>query len=361
MSVTKLPTSLIGLLVLGAAIALAAWPSPDPRQAAPTTRAARVVQVAEVVVSQSDRELRLPGVTRATRRATLASSLPARLAARPVEVGDTVAAGQVVARLDDREHRLAESAAAAALAELEVRWAQAARDLERAERLAAARAATPEEVEQVRAASSALGAARDAAAVRLAETRRRLAETTLTAPFAATVVATHLEAGEWAGAGAPLVELAGHGGLEVEVEAPEGVRTRIARGAEVVVGLPFLGRRVSGKVTSVAGAAAGAGGLFPVEVELEAAEGLVAGLAAEVVLPIRSEAELSVPLAAVVDPGSGRPSVLRIVDGRAERVVVTPGRVVGDRLTVSAGLAAGDLVAVSGHTALADDDPVEVL
>jgi membrane fusion protein (multidrug efflux system) len=71
--------------------------------------------------------------------------------------------------------------------------------------------------------------------------------------------------------------------------------------------------------------------------------------------------ELAVPVAAVVDPGGGRPAVFRVVDGRAERVEVRPGPVVGDRLVVQGKLGPGDVVVVSGHTTLADGDPVEVL
>ncbi len=360
MSSQQLPTSLIGLTILGAALALAAWPEPRPDRSAPAAVEARLVRVAEVVVDSSPRDLRLPGVTRAARRATLSATLPARLAERPVDVGDEVHAGQLVARLEDRELALAESAAAAALAELEVRTAQARRDLERAERLAASRAATLEEVEQAEAAAAALEAARDAARARLDEARRRLGETLVTAPFAATVTAVHLEPGEWGRPGGPILELAGSGAVEVEVEAPEGLRERLRAGAGVTVELPFLGRQVNGRIAAVGGAARGAGGLFPVRIALVPGEGLVPGLAVEVALPLEASPELTVPLAAVVDPGSGTPSVFRVVGGRAERVQITPGRVLKDRLTVTAGLAAGDRVAISGHTALADDDPVEV-
>jgi RND family efflux transporter MFP subunit len=278
-----------------------------------------------------------------------------------VEVGDRVAAGQAVATLDDREYRLADEAATAALAELDVRLGQLRRDLERAERLEAARAATAEEVEQVRSVVAALEAARLAATARRDEAARLRGEAVLRAPFDATVTGVMVEPGEWVAPGRTIVELAGRGGVEVTVEVPEGLRHRVAPGSRVVVSLPFLDREVSGEVSRVADAAQGAGSLFPVEVTLEPDDGLVAGLAAEVVLVLGGACELTVPLAAVVDPGGGRPAVFRVAGGRAERVPVRPGRVVGDRLTVDGELRAGDAVAVSGHTALADRDLVEVL
>jgi multidrug efflux pump subunit AcrA (membrane-fusion protein) len=62
----------------------------------------------------------------------------------------------------------------------------------------------------------------------------------------------------------------------------------------------------------------------------------------------------------VLNPGSSRPAVFRVSDGRAERVFVEIGDVVGDRIVVDGALSAGDLIAVAGHTALAEGDAVEV-
>lgn len=361
MAVKRLPTLVIGTLILGLAVILAAWPDQPPPEPDPIAPAKRAVQVATVETGDGTREVRLPGVTRAVRRADLAFTVPARVATRPVEVGDTVRAGQALATLDDREYRLAERTAAAALAELDVRLAQANRDADRVRRLVEARAATTEELEQVEAATAGLQAARDASAARLDETLRLLDEATLTAPFEGTVTAVHVEPGEWAAPGRPVVELAGSGAVEVRVEVPESVQPRIAPGSPVQVDLPMVGVVTSGTVDRVADAAVGPGGLFPVVVRLDATPGAVAGLTAEVVLGLTAEPRLTVPLAAVLDSGSDRPSVFRIVAGRAERLEIVPGRVLGDRIEVrAADLAAGDRVAVVGHTALTDGDAVEV-
>lgn len=357
----QLPAVLTGVILLGVAAALTAWPEDAGDGAERASRSRRTVRVAAVESADGSRELRLPGVTRSSQRAALAFTVAARLAERPVEVGDRVVPGEAVATLDDREYRLAEEAADAALAEHDARLGQLRRDLKRAERLQAAKAATAEEVEQVRAAVAALEAGRQAASVRRDEARRLRDETVLRAPFEATVTAVLLEPGEWVAPGRTVVELAGRGGVEVEVEVPEGLRQRVAPGSRVEVSLPFIGRVVAGEVTRVADAVQGPGGLFPVEVALEPGDGIVPGLAAEVELSLGGAPELTVPLAAVVDPGGGRPAVFRVAGGRAERVPVRPGRVVGGRLSVEGGLSAGDSVAVSGHTALSDGDPVEVL
>lgn len=350
---------ILGTTILGTAMLLAAWPE-SPPDAGSRSDSQRQVLVAEVTSGSHIRTVRLAGVTRAVQRAELSFVSPARLASRPVETGDVVAPGQVLASLDNREYVLAEQAAAASLAELEVRLAQANRDLERVRRLAEARAATDEEFEQTSAATAALAAARDAASAQLGQTRRLLAESVLRAPFAGTVTAVHVEPGEWVGPGRPVVELAGAGAVEVVVEAPETVQPHLAAGQPAVVSLPLAGLDVSGRITNVAGAVAGAGQLFLVEVEIIDDNRILPGLAAEVVLEIPIRAGLTVPLEAVVNPGSSRPTVYRIRDSHARRIAVELGQVLGDRVAVSGELSAGDLVAVSGHVGLADGDEVEV-
>jgi RND family efflux transporter MFP subunit len=355
----QIVTTAVGLVVLLGAAAIAAWPEAGGDEPAPDPQA-RIVRVAEVTGDSASDQIHLSGVTRAIRHAELGFTLSARLASRPVEVGDRVTAGEKLARIDDREFALAARAAEAAAAELEIRLAQAERDLQRAQDLVDARAATTEELERTAAATAALEAAHEASQARLAETRRLVEESTLRAPFSGTVTAVGPEPGEWVHPGGVVVELAGDGAVEIIVEVPESVYGRLETGAEVQVEFPFIDRAATGRITTVAAAAAGAGRLFPVEITLEEQEGIVAGLTADVLIDIPVENELTVPLEAVVNPGSAIPAVFRIDDGLAERVEVELGRVRGNRIAVIARLAADDLVAVTGHTALRDGDTVEV-
>jgi len=359
MTRTRSSALLVGALFLGLAVVLWARPAADATAADPGS-GLRIVRVAPVDALDVPRTVRLPGVTRSARRAALSFPHGARLVARPVEVGDRVASGQLLARLDERDARIDEQTAGAALAEVEVRLGQAARDAARVERLADARAATAEELERATASRAALAASRDAAVSRLADARRRLADATLVAPFAGTVTAVTLEPGEWAAPGRPVVEIAGAGAVEVRVETPASALGAIAPDALVEIDLPMAGRTVTGRVTAVAGAA-GPGALFPVIVALDDEPGLAAGLAAEVALPLGRVDGIGVPVGAVLDSGSSRPSVFRVEDGVARRVAVEPIELVGDLLLVrSDGLAAGDFVAISGQTGLVDGDRVTV-
>ncbi len=356
--------------VLATAAFLAAGASPVPAREAEEAEVLKRVKVAVVEAARTSRELRFSGTTRAARRARLAFSLGGRIVARPVEIGDRVARGQLLARLDDKEVANAVASARAALAEIEARRSQGERDLERAERLAAAKAATREELERAAAAAAALRAAEDAARARLAEAERQLGETRLTAPFAGTVTDVLFEPGELARPGVPVVSLAGDGEIEVEVEVPESVVPRVAAGDAVELRLPVLGgEAVPGRIESVGRTAAGPGRLFPVVATADA-DRLVAGATAELVLKLTNDDALTLPVEAVVDPGGRRPAVFRVVDAgagarRVEKVPVEVGALAGDaggavRITVRGELEAGDLVVVGGQRGLLDGERVEV-
>ena len=131
MNPRSLAKPFLGILSLVSALALA-MASPEETGSSYAERPRRV-RVAEVSSVSAARSVHFSGVTRAADRAALAFSIGARLESRPVEVGQTVAAGRLLARLDDRELRHAVTAAAARLADVNARLARAESERRRVE------------------------------------------------------------------------------------------------------------------------------------------------------------------------------------------------------------------------------------
>ena len=356
---------IVGFSLVGIAVGLWAMPSDSDSALAghqrPGDQALHVV-LDTVKKVDSHRRVRFAGTTQARDRAVLSFAVPARVAVRLVESGSTVHAGDLLARLDDREYRNACKLAQASLSELKTRWQQAGRDRRRIGTLTADNVASASDLEQAVTREDALAASVQAAEARLAEAERLLQETVLKAPFDGTVTDLDIQAGEWAVPGQPAVELTGDGPVELVVEVSESVVLHIETGQRVTVVLPFADRReVSGRIVTVAKAAISAGRLFPVKVALDRQHPFVRpGMTAQLLIELPIDNALSVPLAAVVNPGASRPFIFTCKDGLVTKKAVRVERIVEDRVVVDGALREGERVVVSGQSQLSDGDRLEV-
>ena len=348
--------------VMGGALALAtACVAGMGSSSAEVTEAARpvVVRVATVQAAPEGRGLVVHGVTRSRQRGQLGFVDGGRVVERTVELGQSVASGTVLARLDPQPYRNQATAAWAQVAQLQARSTQLEADRQRLGSLQPGKTVSTAELDRVSAEADAVRAALDAARASAVEADRRASEAVLRAPYAGVVMAVSAEPGELVAPGQPVVELAGDGRLEVEVQVPESSWATLRVGAPAQVHMPALSRRAEGTVVQVASAARPEG-LFPVVVSIDAPD-LVAGLTAEVRLQMPLAADVAVPVAAVIDPVGRSPAVLRVVDGVAERVEVEAAELLPGGVALRGDLAPGDEVVVAGHGRLLDGDPVDVI
>lgn len=173
------------------------------------------------------------------------------LAAVAVRAGDVVAAGDVLAVLDDRPLREELTAARAAAREASAAARRATVEVERArhrlgveERGLAAGTSSQATVDEagfaVRAAEAASAMARAAvaeAAARVERARSRLDETSLRAPFGGTVAARYHDVGAAVGPPRPVARIVGAGGLRLRFAVRPDEVARVAPGTHVVADL----------------------------------------------------------------------------------------------------------------------------
>jgi RND family efflux transporter MFP subunit len=161
----------------------------------------------------------------ATVRARVESDLGFRAGGKVIErlvdVGDTVRAGQPLARLDAEDYRLAVSAAADQVRAAAVDADQAAADEARFRRLAAEGSAATADHERQKARADAAAARLDQARRQLELARNRDGYTTLVAPFTGVVTALRLEVGQVVGEGQPVLSMAREGEREIVADLPE--------------------------------------------------------------------------------------------------------------------------------------------
>jgi RND family efflux transporter MFP subunit len=246
--------------------------------------------------------------------------------------------------------------------EITARIAQVERDLERFKSLVAANASAKVELERILEKEKVLAASKSAAEVKLREAKRLLEQTVLRAPFAGTITEVLLEPGEYATPGRPIVVLSGDRDVEIEVEVPESLISKLSVGDAATVDLPLTGRSgLNGEIRYLGRTATGAGRLFPVLIALDPGAAVSPGMTAEVEFLTDSGPSLSVPLSAVINPAGQSPEVFRVCEGRVERISVKVNGIVRDRVIVSGPLKLKDRIVSGGHLSLLDGDRVEVL
>lgn len=334
--------ALVGGLVLGAC-------SEKPPAAEPV-RAVRTLTVG-ALSGATTREY--AGEIHARVEARLGLRVGGKIIDRPVNLGDRVAAGQVLARIDPADLRLGLDSARAALGAAEVNYTQTATDYKRYQDLRAQGFISTAELERRESGLQAARAQLDQARAQSGLQANQAGYATLTADAPGVITAVDADVGAVVGAGTPVMTLAHDGPRDVVFAVPEDqlavFRTLRGRRGGVGVVLWSDGRTVPATVREVAAAADPATRTFQVKADLPpgAAElGQTATVRAELA---PADGKLRLPLQAVA--GRGGQSVVWLVDKSTMKVREQPVTVLrpeGDNLVVDGGLKSGDIVVTAG-------------
>src|SRR5829696_2362779 len=149
------------------------------------------------------------------------------------ERGTRVAAGAVLARIDDQTQRAAQTSALADLRTAEGAAAVARRRAERTDRLLAAGAVSAEEAEDDRQGVAAAEAERAAAHSRLAAATQELAHATVRSPMGGVVSARSVGAGDVVQPGAAMFEVLDPSSMRLEASVPSAQLGALHVGAAV--------------------------------------------------------------------------------------------------------------------------------
>lgn len=353
----RLAPAFLAMLVAAALSACGGDPgaTPEAREAA-ARRAPRAVQTAIVEPSGAG-TVTVPATVAARQSATIAARIPAAVRELPRREGERVAAGAVVARLDDTALRAGLTAA-----ETDLRIAEG--DLARMQGLAGRGAATAREVESATVRAAAARAA-------LSGLRENLSYAVLRSPFAGVIAARRAEVGDVVSPGQPLVVIEGSGGLELRATLGAGASRGLKPGDEVEARVDGIAQPLRARVTALSPAGDPSTHRFELRADLPDAEGLRSGLFARLALPgtpgegEEGEEVLTVPAAAVFQRG-GLTGAFVVEDGVARLRWIAPGAMAADgaggggRIEVRAGLAAGEVVVLGPEDlgGLQDGDPV---
>lgn len=348
------PVALAAVLMLATACV---EPPPPPE---PVIRPVRVTQV---FGTGAARVRSFAGVARAGVESTLSFRVAGAIEALPVRVGDSVVAGQLIARLDAVDYELQVKETEASLSQAQAQARNADADLRRVRGLYENDNASRADLDAAVAAAASQRAQVDSAGKRLEMASRQVGFTRLEAPVAGAIAQVTAEVNENVNPGEPVVLLtAGGRSPEVEVAVPEGLIRQIESRSTVSVTFDAIpGEAFPGVVTEVGVMASGMGTTFPVTVALQAVADVRPGMAAEVTFELPDDGRgvrFIVPPEAVGEDRVGRfvfvaePSAGGL--GVVRRRPVSVGDFVAGGLEVLGGLVDGDRIVTAGISRIRD-------
>ncbi|HEX6041092.1 efflux RND transporter periplasmic adaptor subunit [Longimicrobium sp.] len=265
------------------------------------------------------------------------------------EKGQAVRAGQPLARIDAAAIRDQVLSGQSAVRSAELQVANAQRNVDRNATLAAAGAVADRDLETARNTLAAAQAQLAGARAQLSSAQEQLGKTTVSAPISGIVSDRPVSAGSVVQMGGPLFVIVDPGSMRLEASVPAAELGQVRVGAPVrftVTGYP--GQTFTGTVQRINPAADPVTRQVPVIVSIPNAQGtLVSGLFAEGRVQSEARQGIMVPASAVDERGV-QPLVVRLTNGKAERVPVTLGvrDADTDRVEITGGVAAGDTLLV---------------
>jgi membrane fusion protein, multidrug efflux system len=321
----------------------------------PPTEAARPVRTVTVEHCAEGEIVSLTGHVRAKDQASLAFRLDGRMIERPVNVGDLLKAGQVVARLDPQIPDNALRAAEANLASLEAVLTEARLTFGRKQELLqngwTPRANFDEAQQKLLTAQAQVDAAR--AQVRIA--REQQSYTVLYADAPGAVTATGAEPGEVVRAGQMIVQLAREGGRDAVFDVPEQlIRTGPHDPRVEIVLNDDRNVRAVGRVREVAPQADAATRTYQVKVGIaDPPDAMRLGATVTASIQLSAPPGVEVPASALTEV-DGHPAVW-VVDPKSQSVSLRNVEVLRHdpaTVVISEGLETGEVVVTAGAQTL---------
>ena len=302
------------------------------------------------------------GEIRAERDATVRAEIGGSMTQVSVEEGQAVRRGDLLGRIETRTLDDARQSATSSLRSAENQLAVARREVERTETLVKAGALAARDLDVARNTVTSAEAQLADAKSRLASAERQLGDTVLRSPIDGVISSRAVNAGDVVSVGTELFTIIDPSSMRLEASVPSDDLSRLKVGARVEFSVRGYDQQFEGRIQRIAPQADPTTRQVPIYVSIPNVGGrLVAGLFAEGRVVSERADGLVVPANAVNTSGA-TPWVMRVRDGRTERVEVTLGlrdpRT--ERVQVASGVNEGDTLLRGAAQGMTPGTPVTV-
>ncbi|MDH3579009.1 MAG: efflux RND transporter periplasmic adaptor subunit [Hyphomicrobiales bacterium] len=360
-----------GPFILPLIVALAVLPAcDDQKQNQTEALVIRPVKALKVSDASAFQKRTLSGRAKATREVELSFRVPGNLLELPVNVGDKVDEGGLIARLDPATYQAEVDRVSADLQRAQASFKNAKLQFERQttlfEKGHVAKAAV--DSYEARQSQAKADVASRQAALNKAQLDHRY--TSLRAPFNGVIVAKYVENFEDVRAKQRVARLLDPSQVEMVVNIPENLISLASTVLEAeVVFDAFPETKITATIKEIGTEASQSTRTYPVTLIMDQPEGveIMAGMAgkasAKKVVRDDREQAVIVPPAALFSPGEGK-SAVWLIDESSMTVAqrdVQPGELTSTGIRVKSGLKAGEWVVTAGVNSLKEGQKVRIL
>jgi len=311
--------------------------------------------LADVVRAPLSEVIHLDGRIEAVQQSTVSAQTSGTVVELPFDVDDSVAAGDLIVRLEDSEQRSRLNQALAGLEEARSGLDNARQQYERVEAIHERGLVSRQEFDQARNNLSASRARVERAEAAVDEARKQLDYTRIVAPYGGILTERHVELGESVNPGQPLLSGLSLEQLRVVVDLPQKYADLARRERQATVTLADGRVLETGELTFYPYANPETH-TFRLRMQLNEPNGsLFPGMLVKVGVPVASREALWVPASALVQRSELRAVFVLDSQGQPRLRQIRVGSLDGDRLEVLAGVSAGERVIANPSVLVGSD------
>ena len=365
---TKLTFGLVNLLLLIPLFLGGCGGDPMPEKSAVRPVKALIVGDVTQITSRT-----FPGRAKATREVDLAFRVAGPLITRPVDVGDEVEEGHMVARVDPRDFEVALRNAQGQLAEAKAASTRAESDFARLTRIYKQDPGATSEaaIDQARQNRDGARASVTSLEASVASAKDQLSYTYLKAPFSGTVVATYVENFENVRAKQAIIRMVDHSQIEMIVNIPETLISLTPGVKNIRVTFdPFPDHQIPAKVKEIGKEASETTRTYPVTLimdqpaDIKILPGMAGSATGEPPTEATDAAAVEIPVAATFSPAGSDKTFVWVIDKQSKKVSqkeVSTGELTAHGIMIISGLEPDDLIATAGVNYLREGQQVRIL
>jgi len=292
-------------------------------------------------------EYKVDGIVEARQQATLSAEVAGKIEEVNFDVDDFVEQGEVVLRIRDQEYVAQQLKARAAVDEANANLQDMQLEFKRNQGLRKQKLISQADFDKSRANLKAARARVASADANLTQADEMLGHTVVRAPYSGVVVERHVEVGESASPGQPIMTGYGLGQLRVTANVPQSVIAGLRGNRLARVIMLEDGHSVEASKITIYPFANPQNHSFPVRLQLpEMERRLYPGMLVKVAISIGSTQRLLLPQQALVSRAEVNAVYVLDDGGKISFRQVRPGNRYGEQVEILAGLEAGETIAL---------------